>query len=298
MLKKQKNRHNINNLMLASAMALASTSANAIDVDAGDYEAAAPGTNVGLLYLQQASRNESYTNGNRNAGDNGLDSSIGILRAVHFTTIGGMTADPQILIPFGRLEGKDDMAKPLGSNNGFGDPILASTFWVQNDPKNRVYTGITPYLYVPIGSYDKKEALNLGENRWKYNLQFGHVRPLSENVSLDLIGDVMFFGDNTDYGTRGQTLEQKPLIQAQAWLRYHLTPTADLRFLASKTFGGETEVDGASQNDRTSTTKLGIGGSLFIGPKTQILAIAGRDIDVDNGFKEEARLNIRILQLF
>lgn len=289
------------NLYCAAAtamMLMASITAHAIDVDAGDYEPAPPGTDVGLLYLQHASRDALYSNGKRVSGKNGLDSDVGIFRAVHFTTIAGMTADPQVLIPFGRLKGKDDMSDPLGSSSGVGDPILAATFWVQNDPENKVYTGITPYIYIPLGSYDKKDPLNLGENRWKYNLQIAHVRRLSEHVSMDLVGDVMLFGDNNDFGSQGKTLEQKPMAQAQAWFRYHLSPTADLRFLVSKTFGGETKVDGVSQDDRTSTTKVGIGGSFFVGPKTQIIAIVGKDVEVENGFKEEARLNIRVLQLF
>jgi len=284
-------------IIVSSALVVA-IPARAIDVDAGDYEAAPPGTNVGLLYLQHASRSGLYSAGNKVGGDNGLDSDIGILRAVHFTEIAGITADPQILIPFGRLAGKGDMAGPLGSTNGVGDVILASTFWVQNDAANKTYTGITPYLFLPVGSYDRNRALNLGENRWKYDLQVAHVRRLSEKFSVDLVGDVMFFGNNSDFGTTGATLKQNPLFQAQAWLRYHLSTTSDLRLLVSHVFGGETKVNGISQNDRQSTTKFAIGGSFFVGPKTQLIGTVGRDIHVENGFKENFRVNVRILQLF
>lgn len=283
---------------LVVAAAFGSNQSYAIDVDAGDYEAAPPGTDLGLLYLQHASRNSLYSKGNKVAGNNGLRTDIGILRAVHFMDIGGLTADPQILLPFGRVTGTDDLAGPLGSANGFGDPILAATFWVQNNATDRVFTGITPYVFVPLGAYDKSKALNLGENRWKFDIQAAHVRRLSDKFSIDLVGDVMWFGQNNDFGAASAKLEQKPLAQGQAWLRYHLSPTADLRLLASHTFGGETKINGVAQNDRAATTKFAVGGSFFIGPKTQIIGMFGADTNVENGFKESSRVNVRILQVF
>ena len=270
--------------------------ATAIDIDAGDYEPLDPGSAMGLLYLQYAERDEIYSQGNKLRGNNGLDSSIGIFRYVYFTEFFGMTVAPNILLPFGKLEGKDDAAG-LGSTEGIGDPILAAAFWIQNNREARTFTGITPYLFVPVGQYKNDKPLNLGENRWRYSLQAAHVRPLSDKITMDLAGDVTFFGENDNYGAAKQTRKQKPLFQAQAWFRYHLTPTSDLRFLLSGTFGGETEVGGVDQRDTQRTFKFGVGGSFFVG-STQILAMAGRDIDVENGFAEEIRLNIRFLHVF
>lgn len=298
----QMNKGNLKSSLagLFGAVALLSTigTAHAIDVDAGDYVPAPEGTNVGLLYLQHASRDSLYSKGNRVAGNNGLDSDIGILRAVHFMKIGGMIADPQILLPFGRLKGQGTMQGTLGSADGIGDPILAATFWVQNNAQEKTYTGITPYLYVPVGSYNSQRALNLGENRWRYSLQAAHVRPLGDKFSLDLVGDVTFFGKNDEYGTAHQTLKQKPLYQVQAWLRYHLSPTSDVRLGVSETFGGRSKVDGVEIDDRKSTSKFSVGGSFFVAPKTQIIGLIGRDISVRDGFKESSRINVRILQVF
>lgn len=285
--------------VIATVMTLLfAAQANAIDVDAGDYEALPPGASVGLLYTQFAQRNTLFAQNTKVAGDNGLDTSIGILRYVKFIELGGFTVDPQILLPFGQIKGTGDLGPALGSASGFGDPILAATVWVQNNPEDRVYTGITPYLFVPIGSYDQNDALNLGENRWRGSLQVAHVRRLTENITMDLVGDFTIFGDNDDLGPTGQTLSQDVLWQAQAWFRYHLSPTSDLRFLASHTFGGETQIDGIDQNNRAGQTKYGIGGSFFVGDKTQILLMFGADTDVKNGFEEDSRFNLRFLRVF
>jgi hypothetical protein len=41
-----------------------------------------------------------------------------------------------------------------------------------------------------------------------------------------------------------------------------------------------------------------LGGSYFVTPKAQLLATLGRDLSVENGFKEESRVNLRLLYVF
>src|SRR5262245_54595425 len=99
------------------SVALTGATANAIDIDAGDYTALPEGANVGLLYVQHAERKTLYANDQRVPGNNRLDSDVSILRVVHFAKVGGLTVDPQILLPIGRLQAKDDLA-PLGTGSG------------------------------------------------------------------------------------------------------------------------------------------------------------------------------------
>lgn len=279
----------------AAALFLIPTAAYAVDVDAGDYTALPAGTNLGLAYYQHATRNQLRSNGDRVPINPGLDSDVGILRGVHFTELGGYIVDPQFLLPVGRLKGKGDTSF-LGSTSGVGDLILASTLWF-NKAGEKENIGITPFIWLPTGKYDRNSALNLGENRWKFAFQGGWIKPLSDSVTMDLVADVTVFGKNSDYGPSGLTMKQKPTLQFQAMWRYHLSPTADMRFGVSQLTGGETRVDGISQADRTSTSKLWVGGSAFLAAKTQLLATYGRDISVRNGFKENNRFNLRLLQI-
>lgn len=300
----RKNRNNnslsksIASVISSLGLALSSASVSALDIDAGDYVPAPAGTNLALLYLQFASSDKLYADGNAVPGDNELETQIGIFRAVHFMELWGMTVDPQILIPFGDIEAKGDLAGPLGDTSGIGDPILAATFWVQEDHDSGQFTGITPYLIAPLGSYENDRPLNLGENRWQFILQAAHVRPLADNISLDLSGDVALYGENDELGAQNQSLKQDPSFQAQGFLRYHLSATSDLRLGISHSFGGETEIDGVNQDDRISRTKFNVGGSFFIGNSFQVLALWGQDIENENGFKESSRVNVRLLKVF
>lgn len=276
---------------------LSASCAAAFDVDAGDYTALPAGTTLAAVYYQHASRDALYAGGHRLAGDNRLDSEIGILRGVHYLKLGDYLIDPQFLLPFGSLEGKGSLSG-LGRESGVGDLILASTLWLVNRPDSGTYFGLTPFLQLPTGDYDGKRALNLGENRWRLTLQGGFITPLAEKLLLDVIGDVTVYGKNDDFGPGGAKMTQKPLYQLQTHLRYQLTPSWDLRLGVSQLYGGETEVDNVARHDRQKTTKFTLGSGYFITPKLQVLANYGRDAVVDNGFREENRINLRLLTLF
>ncbi|HKY94564.1 MAG TPA: transporter [Kiloniellales bacterium] len=283
-------------LAALAAATLFTLPAKAIDVDAGDYTALPPGTNLLLGYYQHATRDKLYANGDKVGINPKLDSDVGILRGVHFTEIGGLIVDPQFLLPFGKLRAKDDIAA-LGSNSGLADLILAATVWF-NKADAKEHFGITPFLILPTGQYDNNDPLSLGENRWRFILQAGWIKPLTDKLTMDLVADVQFHGKNNDYGALSQERKQKPQYEFQGFLRYALGAGSDLRFGLQHVTGGENEIDGVDQDDRQSLTKLQLGASTFISPTQQILATYGRDLSVRNGFKEEHRLNLRFLQIF
>ncbi|MFL1480835.1 MULTISPECIES: transporter [Pseudomonadaceae] len=288
-------------LLQACTLALAAGlagQAQAVDVDAGDYTALPEGTTLGMVYYQHAERRSLYADGHKQPLRAGLDSDIGILRGVHFMKLGGFTIDPQFLLPFGQLEGKRD-TKGLGkSDGGIGDLILASTIWLVEQPAEKTYFGITPFLYVPTGRYDRDDALNIGENRWKFALQAGYIQGLGDKWWLDLVGDVTWFGKNDDATAAGLTLRQSALYQGQAFLRYQVTPTFDVRVGYSRLWGGETRLDGLDQRDEPKTQKFTVGAGWFVAPKTQLLVNYGRDQSVENGFREGDRINLRLMQIF
>ncbi|SFU31822.1 transporter [Pseudoduganella namucuonensis] len=283
--------------VLATLAALAGGPAAAIDVDAGDYTALPVGSKLALVYYQRAERDKLYGKGARVPLDAGLDSDVGIARGVHFMDIGGYIVDPQFLLPFGRLKAKDGTGF-LGDTGGTGDLMLAATVWLVNRKEGNTYFGVTPFLILPTGQYDRNRALNLGQNRARFTLQAGYITALTTSLSLDVVGDFTVYGRNTEFGAAGATLEQKTGYGAQAHLRYHVAPGFDLRGGVFRTITGETSVNGARQGDRGDTTKFNIGASYFVRPATQLLATYGRDVSVRDGFKEGNRLNLRLLQVY
>lgn len=271
--------------------------ASAIDWDSGDWTAPTPGVDLGLIYYQHVTRKELYTNGDKTSGNAVLTSDVTMLRYAHPITIGGYVVNPNFVLPFGNLDADGNLAA-LGEAGWVCDLLLTAPVWVVNKPDQRIYLGISPYLILPTGSYDKNRGLNLGENRYKTDLQVGAVYGFGREFSLEGTADVMWFGKNIEANASCACKRQKPSHQFLGYFNWHYVPTTTFALGISWTTGGETSIDGIAQNDRTETRKWILTASTFIGKHTQLMLSAGRDISVTNGLKEDLRFNFRLLRLF
>ena len=270
--------------------------AMALDIDGGDYTPLPAGTNMALLYYQHGESHDAYAHGQGVPGSSHLSQDVGILRMIHFMEVGGFTLDPQFLLPFGHVNGKQS-GSDLGSGNGVGDLILANTVWLVNNAASHTYFGVTPMITLPTGSYDKDDALNIGQNRYKYTLQLGLSQQLIDRLTLDAAFDGTHFGDNDHYGSTHSTLAQRTLYQGQVILRYNVLSNLDIRTSYSRQWGGEQFVDGVSQG-RPGERKYSIGTAYMLPTKTQLILGWGRDTSIDNGFKTQSQVNLRIAQIF
>jgi hypothetical protein len=286
----------------ALALALGSTKAMAVDVNAGDYTALPAGTNVAAWYQQ-------YSHSDRFNADGGADSTrqtslksnISILRLIHFMDIGGITVDPQILLPFGHVYDARIGGQSLGSASGIADPIVGATFWLVNQPSAGVsgrYFGITPLLYLPWGSYDRHDAVNLGENRFKGDLQLGWVEPLWGRFSMELYGDAVVYGHNDDAGSGRQTLKQDPTYQLQGNLRYDFNPTQRVALGYSASAGGKQYLDGDYTGQKTEVQQVRLEFQQMVGQRVQLGAQLTHDVRTVGGFQEDAGINLRALLVF
>jgi hypothetical protein len=280
---------------LASPALLASTPAAAVDLDAGDYDPAKPGTTLALVYLQHAERDEWRIDDEKLPGDNRLNSDVTIVRVVHYVDIGGVTVAPQVLVPVAGLRGRGDRAT-LGKASGLGDIILAAPIWLVNKPESNTYFGITPYLYLPTGDYKNSRTLNVGEDRWKLNLQAAGSVRIAPRVALDAGADITVYGKTgNDYA--GGQMSQKVGYQVQSSLRYFLSSAVDLRAgISHADFGKCTQA--SIVNAATTQTKFWVGSAIKPFGPTQLILTYGRDLDVNNGFKEANRINVRLLYAF
>lgn len=278
----------------ACAFALFNISAHATDIDAGDYDYAPSGTNLALLYYQHATRDALYQGSDKVSGKNELTSDIGIARYVHYMDLGGIQIAPQILVPFGRLEAGKDISD-MGSSSGIGDVILANAFFLYQNPESKSQWGVTPYLYLPTGTYSKHDAINLGENRFKLTVQSAYTTRITPKWAVDVAGDFTVYGKNDD-AAEG-TLKQKVGYQLQGNTRYFLNDQLDLRAGISYSDAGKTKLDGI-ESASTKQSKFWVGAAYSPTPVTNIIMAYGRDIDVENGFKEDNRINLRLMYAF
>ncbi|WP_396233598.1 transporter [Acinetobacter baumannii] len=119
-----------------------------------------------------------------------------IARNTDYIDIAGFTIAPQILLPYGHLYNASLAGNQLNSAHGFVGPILAAPICLINKPERSF--AIAPYLYVPIGTYHSDEALNIDENRWKFDLQLGGTQQHGNGFSTQISADAIWYGSNDD----------------------------------------------------------------------------------------------------
>jgi len=279
------------------AALLPSLSSHAVEVSPGDYEQLPVGATLGVLYYQHSTTDNAYSQGRKTSSDFNLTSDVGILRLLHIYQLSErLTIEPQFLLPFGHASGGGD-ASALGDTNGIGDLILTAPLKYRlNDAKDTL--GATAYLYVPTGNYDKGDALNLGENRWKVDLQAAYIKHFSDKWAIDLVGDAIWYGDNDDFGTSYAHREQDVSYGAQLMGRYMPDQTTALAIGFGHNWGGETQVAGVNQDDKMETTNFRVTATKFFTAKDQIQLQLGRDLSVENGAKEDFRMNLRYARVF
>lgn len=285
-------------LLLAVAALFQVRPAGAVDVGPTDYVPAQAGTDALLLYYRHAESSGAHLTTSGKASDSGLSADSGILRYIHYADLGGITIAPQILVPAAALHETKLGGSDLNQPGGLGDIILANVFWLVNAPAERRYFGITPYVWLPVGRYERGAALNVGENRWKANLQAGFDQGFGDKWAIDVVADATWYGANTEAGNGSQTLKQDPSYQFQAWLRYDFSGESSLAGGLSQTLGGKQTLAGDANGFKTEVTQARLSYSQFLTPSFQAQGILTTDLRARGGFQEDYGAQIRLLKVF
>ncbi|MHC8350489.1 transporter [Pseudomonas sp. RT4P38] len=269
----------------------------AVEVAPGDYEQYPIGATIGAVYYQHATTDSFRSNGHQASSDFNLTSDIGILRLLHVYQLSdSVTIDPQFLLPFGQVSGHGS-ASMLGDASGTGDLILTAPIKVLLNSARDTLSA-NAYLYVPSGTYDKNDPINLGGNRWKIDFQAAYIKHFLDKWAVDLVGDAIWYGDNDAFGPGSSVLKQKTSYSAQIMTRYMPDPTTSFAVGVGHIWGGETEVDQVDRDDAMRTTNIRLTATKFVTPKDQFQLQLGRDLSVENGPKEDFRMNLRYARVF
>nr|AGS53094.1 conserved hypothetical protein [uncultured bacterium contig00036] len=228
--------------------------AYSIDTDPLDFVAGGPGTGVLGLYFGDWNSSQQYFDGSL-IGNNSISSNYVVGTYVWFHNVGGRVVGTKIVIPVSNVSVFSQDGGTV-SGSGVGDPTLVFPIWLVNKPEKRTYFGVIPRFQLPLGQYDKNNPINPGANRFTFALQPGFTTGLgTKKVSLDLVGDMQFFGKNNDLAGGG-SLEQKPLFSMQTHLNYELGPGFTASIGAYKYIGGETKTGEEWNKDRTNTNTV------------------------------------------
>lgn len=282
-------------LSLATALSLP---AYALEFSPGDYEMMPADKTFALAYFQYAHSDKYFSQGNKAEGDYRLRSEATLLRFIHgFRPAENFSIEPQIIIPFVRADAMGD-ASPLGSASGMGDIIVGVPFKFRMDNAGADIISLAPFIYAPTGAYHNEKALNIGENRWRYLLQGVWIHHFSDTWAFTTGADVSWTTANDRYGANNSRLSQSPRYEYQAYLSYNLTPATQFGFGGGWITGAKSRIDGINQDDKLDSTYVRISASHFMTPAIQLQFSGGRDIAVEQGFRQDTNLSLRFGYLF
>ena len=286
-------------LPLGILLAIASAQAAVNDVLPADYFPLATGTSTIAVYAFDRQSQGPYSKGAKLI-DGNLDTQIAVLRASHFIMVADMPVSLITALPWSQNSvDPTPLAGAIGKEaNGFGDLRLGATGWLLANRESGEYFGVSGLLFLPTGGYNSRQVLNVGENRYKFTLNAGWIRPLGNSFILEVLPEAAWFGDNTDYAG-GQKLTQKPSYALTSYLRYRASQNWQFHLGAQFNSGGETQINGIDQNNPPDNNRAMLGTTYQTDDKLNqwILRVA-RDTSVKNGFMTTSEVMLRYLRMF
>lgn len=260
------------------------TDAAVNEVIPGDYEAPSVGINLATLYLAEKKMVGPYVGGEKLTNDK----ATALISAIKLTAtidIGGYTVCPMIALPYSVTKSNGDtMSTMIGhESSGFADIIVGATGWLINDKQNNQYLAATLLFFAPSGEYNPHQLLNIGENRYKSTLNIGYIQKLSDDFRIELSPELAVYGQNND--SLGRKIKQDPSYALTTTLRYNQTPQLTLFSGFQQNYGGETIVDGVTQNDPSRMQKATVGMYYYTAGGTQILLKYGKEFGTQDGMK-------------
>lgn len=175
--------------------------------------------------------------------------------------------DVAVPYAFGKLNAIVSQVDTTANRNGFVDPTLRVSVILIGDKAlnlqefakreiKKFKMGASFKIKAPLGKYDETKIINLGANRWGFQVKTAaSYRPVKK-IILELHIDSWFFTENTSFNN-GSRLAQKPLFTTQLHMAYLFNP----KFWISGSIGqvalGETSIDGVEQNNDQKNSRYG-----------------------------------------
>ena len=176
---------------------------------------------------------------------------------------------------FGKLNALVSQVDTTVYKNGFIDPTVRVSViligdqalnlkeFAQRDVK-KFKLGTSFKVKAPLGRYDDTKLINLGANRWAFQLKVAASYQPVKKIILELHVDSWFFTENSSF-YNGNKLTQKPLLTTQLHIAYLFNP----KFWISGSIGqvalGETSINGVEKDNNQKNSRYGFTASYKIG---------------------------------
>ena len=231
------------------------------------------------------------------------DVDIGFLGFIHTMDVAGNSSKIGVILPYSSLSATGFAVDPDGNRElrtrdtqGLADPAFffamnffgapATSLKDFKSYKQDVIVGFTFTVVPPLGVYDSDKLINIGTNRWTIKPGMGVSKAIGK-WTLEASADAAFYTDNNDF-FNGQTREQDAIYSTQLHVTYTFPRNIWLAVSATFFTGGETTVDGVSNDDRQSNTRTGFTLALPINRKHSLKLYGSSGVSTRTGSNYDA----------
>ncbi len=148
--------------------------------------------------------------------------------------------------------------------------------------KKKFKLGAALKIKTPLGQYDDTKIINMGANRWGFQIKAAASYRIIKKMVLEWHIDSWFFTENTSFNN-GNTLSQKPLLSTQLHVAYIFNP----KFWMSASIGqvayGETSINNIEQDNNQENSKYGITASYRLNKLGSLKFVASNGLYTGGG---------------
>jgi hypothetical protein len=303
-------------LTAGAAMLLGSAGlASAQEIAPNDFLPAPDGTNVNLNYFVYGHGGPFIDPGGTNIPNSSANSFIGVERFAHFQYLFGHPAAFQVAEAFGSISNPTVGGTNLGTATGASNLSLAAFFWPYANFQRKDYLFIGGYLYPPVGSYNKNQAVNFatfyqpnGQYNWAGDFQIGWDHGIGDHFSYDVAFDARFFGDTTGPIQPGSgiplsvTTQHKNDYRLQVWFNWQWSPALRTAVGYEGFFGGldyfDTPLTGTVNTGKSFQQRLRGAVVMWFSPRIQTVLEVNGDVARTGGFKQTIGTTLRFAYFF
>jgi hypothetical protein len=282
-----------------ACIALEHTAVAAVnDIFPTDYISLPSGTYSVALYRYAKQITGPYSNKSKQTNDH-VDTSIDFLKASTFMDTLGYRSSVTLSGGYATQEARGKMLSSLGNASGMADARLSYTIWpIAISGSDQV--AITATVSAPTGKYDANKQLNTGENKYKYIFNAGWVKPITNGVAVDSILEYAKHGANNDYygAAKNQKLEQDDSFALTSYLRYRPIKQVETYLGYQINRGGATKLNDIKQHNAPNSQKQMAGVAWTFISKNTFSIRYGRENVIENGFRINNEVAVRLLMVF
>jgi len=190
------------------------------------------------------------------------------LAYVRALDIGGKSAKFDVILPYSNFSASALVAGQPHERemSGLGDPRFRFSINLFGAPALSVkefsnyhqdlIVGVSVQASAPLGQYDNRKLLNLGNNRWSFRPELG-VSKAWGPWTVEIAPSVTIFTDNTDF-FNGSTFAQAPVYVLRGHAIYNFPSGMWMSLDGTFFTGGRTTVNGVRGDNEQTNTRVGL----------------------------------------